>query len=282
VTGSIKYVAGSTLVAWSHGSYETGPLDLMVSTDAGRHWNKITMATTPVPSVPSGGFAMCLTNVVKHLPDCAVYAIDIVKRRAAPLSAQPALAQVYEPLGVESATEQIGSGILWVKGQATKGVSQFSMAVSTDRGRTWRTVTPGPGCDVLTFWRSDGPAAKVLCGGQNGFHLYATDDAGTSWREVALPPRFPNLNGRDEQGDRFTADGTLVAAQYPMDGSAVRHWILPDGASAWQKITSRGLPAEAQVVQLTPSGNFVAYAAGGFRSFYISSDLSTWTRIAIP
>jgi len=111
--------------------------------------------------------------------------------------------------------------------------------------------------------------------------LYRTDDYGHTWHPVPLPE--PQYSGDGESSQSFMADGTLVRELSPKDGSALRFWLLHDGASAWQPVTNHGLAAAAQAHFLEPDGTFLAYGFTNNSSFdlYRSADLSTWTHLTL-
>lgn len=297
VPGSAYFAGPNTLVAQGGGSLDASGFprknstQFIVTTDGGRHWHDITEATTPVTSVPSGGFAACgpetmATNGNTDRLSCTVYAVDPAARRAAPLANQPAVDSIDPSLTVTSLGGTKAGEALWVTGWSGGGPGAgLSVAVSQDAGRTWRTTAVDPSCvSRAELWHSDGATAKVICPGHKDGtpHVFSTDDYGARWREMALPGPLPFVNATDEYGIRFTVDGTVLGLQFPMDESGVRLWTLPDGSPSWVRIVTTGLAPYAQVIENTPDGGYVAYSDSRDKfTFYRSSDLRTWTAVRV-
>jgi photosystem II stability/assembly factor-like uncharacterized protein len=267
------------------------PAELIVSTDGGRNWQDMTDSTTPVASVPSGGFATCGPTAVEatertYRVRCTVYAVDPAARRAAPLANQPPLATIDPLTTVRSLGGRTAGAALWLTGSQGAHVGNgLSVAVSRDGGRTWRTTAVDPGCSALSeLWHSAGATAKVICPAHNDGvpHAFRTDDYGATWHEMTLPRQLPHVDANEEYDIRFTVDGGPLGLLFPADESGVRLWTLPDGSSSWVPVATTGLAPYAEAIENTPDGGYVAYS--GTRdsfTFYRSSDLHTWTAVTV-
>jgi photosystem II stability/assembly factor-like uncharacterized protein len=102
--------------------------------------------------------------------------------------------------------------------------------VSTDGGRTWRTVAPSA-CPSLSFLDArTGWAASV-------YRLQATADGGATWSEVARPPAMDDIAA---VALRTAADGTVLDKKGAL-------YITADGGTSW-RVLSLGLKAGEQLM----------------------------------
>jgi len=278
---SYPTLAGTgTMVAWQSPEQMGPQSTLAASTDGGRHWRKITLATTAVGSLPRGGFAICVSSGGADVP-CVVFAVDPAHLVASPLAVQPPIRAVGDIMTPEPLSQ---AGTIWTIGTSHTGSNPhaIAVAVSLDSGRTWQAnqfgTCPGPG----RLW-SSGATAKVLCqDGPTTTSLYRTDDHGRSWRQVPLPQPLPFFSDGNEAALRFLADGTVLGEMSPRDGSALRMWLLRDDAPTWQRLQPVGLAPAAQTIRHSPDGSYFATRGGGGNlDAYRSTDLKTWTHLVV-
>jgi hypothetical protein len=287
LVGTPVLVGAQTLLAWRADALADpapGPTALkppiradnaVITTDGGRHWYPLTGADRSTAAVPAGGFALCMPPASST---CELYAVDPARHLMSRLATQPSL-----PSGTVAHTEVpfgVAAGpTLWVAGWG----SGVSVAVSRDAGRTWSRSTPDPQCQSLTgLWHGTGGVAQMLCETQAGARRwYRTEDYGKTWRPLRLPLPLPFVTGQDEvAGPTFLADGSVVGGLSPQDGSGLRLWVLRLGGGEWRRIPTSGVPARAQVMQITPDGGLLLYALrDGTFDVYRSPDLRGWTRL---
>jgi photosystem II stability/assembly factor-like uncharacterized protein len=276
---SLTTLPGGALIGWLGGP---DAKDLRISTDGGRTWTKITTTSQPVAAVPAGGYAMCPMRYGETMT-CTVYAVDLVKHRAAPLRAQPALGAVFSS---DITPDSLGGpGTLWAMGSAHGQWQGLAVAVSWDNGRTWHTKTVDPTCqpDISYLPWHSGTNGRVTCTGKSfsDRRLYRSRDSGRNWQRLTVPGQ-PFANDPNLSRLSFAPDGSLLAAQAPSNGKAGGIWRLPDGADSWQQVPTGELPKDwAGPVAATDGGLLVPGRDKPLRMYY-TPDLRTWRQLTLP
>ncbi|MFY1650377.1 hypothetical protein ACN27J_05715 [Solwaraspora sp. WMMB762] len=173
-----------------------------VSTDAGRTWRDATATARTVSAFPPGAQPVdCLTRCADLRPPVAVDPVDGTVYRLA------------DPPTVGGRVYVAPDGAIWTAGQAGTGPGTV-VAVSTDRGASWR-VTAGPaGALVAGLAARDARQAFVLfdpfdAGGTGSSAarpvLWRTTDGARSWQDLAIP--LPRL---DQSALTVGDDGRLL------------------------------------------------------------------------
>jgi photosystem II stability/assembly factor-like uncharacterized protein len=138
--------------------------------------------------------------------------------------------------------------------------------VSTDGGRTWRTVAPSP-CPSLSFLDArTGWAASA-------YRLQATADGGATWTDVALPPGMDDIAA---VALRTPADGILLDKK-----GAV--YVTADGGKSWRALPpGLGLKAEERLISgINPMATMRFFDARRGMAVFDLSDGSVWSALTL-
>jgi len=194
------------------------------------------------------------------------------------------------PTGVESrlrGLSAVSGDVAWVSGSAG------TVLRTTDRGRTWRNVSP-PGVADLQFRdieAFDARRAVVLAIGEGeASRIYTTSDGGRRWREA-----FRNDDPRAfyDCVDFFDGRHQGLALSDPVDGK-FRILATDDGGRSWRVRPTTGMPAAlpgefafaASGTCLVTSGKRDAwFATGGgaqARVFHSGDGGRSWQVTATP
>jgi len=249
------------------------------STDAGRSWRAVRLSSgRTVPEVPPGATLVgsCPPGFAATAGcDRPVAALDPRTGQRSGLASQPRLLAA-------SATDRATTardGSLWISGiQAGKP----AIAVTRDRGRSWRTVplaaptTPLIGVSVLThdgrtvyaFVRARAPAGVTV---KNSLAaIWRATDGGASWHRVR--PRFPGAQPDSALGLALLPGGRLLVTTEEFDRANLRY--SDDGGR--QFVRSPG-PAPSLGWIEEVDGRYTASGTHG--DFFTSTDGIRWTPI---
>ncbi|MFJ2829183.1 WD40/YVTN/BNR-like repeat-containing protein [Streptomyces sp. NPDC087263] len=279
VTGSFGITAGLVVLGPGRALITEGwlpaPDRTWFTDDGGRTWLRGSVAPSgTTPEVPEGGALVhdC-SRLDKEGSNCEASRLLVVlpdTGRFAILANQPPLAGRLSPAG------QTAGGLLFASG--TDPSSGFpALAVSEDRGRTWRTapltssdkqgwgirvVSSG---DVLYAVQSGGLPAEE--GVKNGLRaLHRSTDGGHTWERV--------WRYRKGVQPLSTLSDPVAAA----DGSLTIHgedgvWRSTDGGRSFEG--ARGSQGLGGSVTVTPLG-YLAGDSFGVGSYRISADGIHW------
>jgi hypothetical protein len=259
------------------------PRLLHASTDGGRTWRRVGITTTPIEVVPEGQRLLeCITPYLAE--PCAVQTLD-ADLRVAPMVHQPPIdvlfVQAHRPADFG----------LWVSG-VDPSTRKPALAVSRDRGRTWKVsvftaAAPvdasggGVGLGNLPeLFTADGRTAYVMQASLMGTDeplIYHTVDGGETWRLI-------------EQGERIqpfsfvTRDGShVLMVQGSSDIVATR---ASHNGAPYQPAKLFGLPGSGGVTNPpTPLGGghgYIVQAASDLDALYVSDDGWTYRRLDLP
>lgn len=137
------------------------------------------------------------------------------------------------------------------------GISCGGVWTSEDAGASWRVTTEGMFAEYMPEARREDPAIqdphrlawcaadrrRIWCQHHNGF--FRSDDGGTTWTSLAVPPSAFGFSVAADPGDPDTAwSAPLVKdeCRVPVDGRMVVARTR-DGGESWEGV-GRGLPAE--------------------------------------
>jgi photosystem II stability/assembly factor-like uncharacterized protein len=154
------------------------------------------------------------------------------------------------------------------------GAGNSALAISTDNGTSWQTLSGGELLDSLgVIWSLavDAPNGVIYLGTTGA--LLRSTDSGSSWVSVSegLPADYPHVGAV-----ALLADGSLVAGSQGIFGGSVFH--LSAGSEQWVPIYSRpqGDDGEPTAVAGAPSGAIIASIST--RGILRSTDMgSTWS-----
>lgn len=249
-----------------------------VSSDRGQTWREaVQRVDPPIDVAPEGALIqpMCAPGD----DECGTGQVAVVNPDTgaiAPLANQPNLNPLtgVNPLPVPT------DASLWVSGRVGEN-GPPAVAVSHDRGRTWKTSPlPAPktsllGVTVLTtdgdigyaFVRSQAPDNSGQRNGLDAF--YRTDDGGDSWQRVDSQNQPDTL-----QGAILLPNGRLIVSTEQFQGDNLLT-SFDNGRRFVRHSTGLG-----------PVGWLAAYsgryvAVGTYGGYFTSSDGLTWTQIAL-
>jgi hypothetical protein len=259
------------------------PRLLYGSTDGGATWRRVGTTTTPIESVPADQRLLeCIS--LKASEPCAVQTLD-ADLRTAPLANQPPIAVLYVP-----AYPPASAG-LWVSG-FDRSTRKPALAVSHDRGRTWKVtvftavapVDDGGGFigvgNLPEVYTADGRTAYVMqtrLMGTDEPQIYRTTDGGDTWRLIH--------QGEKIQSFAFvTRDGAHVLFEQDSDGVAIRR--ASHNGGPYRPAVLFGLPGSGSLIgaptSLGDGRGYLAQSAMHPYELYVSDDGWTYRRLAVP
>ncbi|AGZ39628.1 sialidase family protein [Actinoplanes friuliensis] len=281
---------GQGLLAWHDGRILT-PSDLdgtgkevpatdglWTSVDGGRTWKAAAVDTTPVSVLPPGTRPVdCVLADLK--PPCKIYAVDPVTGRFAPLAAQPTGITIEE--GWTNLTNVPPGDTVWIPGLDPQ-TRKPAVAVSADRGRTWRThvFTDGVPAEADNGFTPtmylpaiasgpDGLAYVLTYRKDLRMDPYRTTDGGVTWKRGQSTDETPD-------GGFVTADGAHVIK------TGDRFLISTNGGD-YEPVTLPGYPEELlELTQVTSRQATDLYVVSSEGDAYISGDGRTWRQAEGP
>lgn len=265
-----------------------GPQSLLVtdrgdrwfSADAGRSWRDAPPpAAAALASLPDGwALVGSCPYGFETTAGCGrpIRVLDPATGREHPLANQPRLLTAF---GTEAVTAHDGS--LWVTG-GEPGTGRPVVAVTRDRGRSWRSVqltppaTPLLGVTVVThdgrtayaFVRAQAPTGVPVKNGLGA--VWRTTDGGARWQRV--PPLFSGAQPRSLLGVALLPDGRLLATTEDVDRINVRY--STDGGHLFLRAQDP-VPSLGWIDEV--AGRYVA--GGMYGGHFASRDGVHWTPI---
>jgi hypothetical protein len=235
-----------------------------VSDDGGIHFRAIAVLPgRALPAVPAG-----LTPELGGCAGCAgqVGVFDPATGRRGRLAVQP-------PLTPPPSTFAESGGVLWAASATRRAIT---VAVSTDRGRTWRTRTlpasaPRSGAPLLV---ADGSRAYLVLDRPDGrpeAQVWVTASPTAPWRRLEGDQRMQSVTGAVVAGDSLLvcADGGFFRQR----GGRIAP-VTPPAGGSMPFVDGLATGAPSVVVA------HIAYARG---SILVSSDGGeTWQVEALP
>jgi photosystem II stability/assembly factor-like uncharacterized protein len=246
---------------------------VLATEDGGRSWQRVPNAPpggvafadvghgcagtfdTPAASTTDGGATWEPVTAASGLVACAASLID-------PVWGAPA--HVFDPGNLLEVQSIVGADHAWAVGSIDD--QHVGVAATTDGGQTWTGYRwPSPPDDVGGFG-PDAPFRASFVNPTTGWlftrfgHLFATTDAGATWREIpskdglAIATMAPENSGGDALGG-----GTLGLERLP--GQAC-FWVSPGGCDFAKTalVWPHGFSARDNPVRLIgPDGQILAH-----------------------
>ncbi len=189
----------------------------------------------------------------------------------------------------------VSRSVIWaVGGGETAPVTDGSVVLTTDGGRSWRDVTPSGGAtenfrDVMALGRDEAVVLSTGDGRTEPTQIYRTVDGGGSWRVVfedALPAFYNCFAFFDHR--RGLAMSDPVGGKFRIAATA-------DGGQSWRVLPDAGMPPAlsdefglATGTCLQASGNRYAWfgtttpAGVDNRVFRTTDGGRTWSVVTVP
>ncbi|MFG3710453.1 WD40/YVTN/BNR-like repeat-containing protein [Micromonospora sp. NPDC049460] len=253
----------------------------VVSLDAGLTWRSLASVATEVRAFPEKARPARCAESCGAMP--RPLAVDSGTWRVYRLTDAPGEV-------VPQAVDQADDGALWLMSPAPDHGAPASVALSVDRGATWRTSTVPEGVWASSLVAVSAQEAYVLGGTMSAdphgerpagpARLLHTTDGGRSWADVGTDLPSTDL----VRGITRGANGALLVCDVTQDGVTSFVWISRDGGRHFSRSTrtgnegtsfgtSRGLVWLADREDPTDANSVVVH---------ISADGENWSRLTLP